>query len=133
MGLPATAGSTQDTAPAKAWHRIPDPDDDLARGGFLSWKHVAVGFELSGVFRGTLPGQYGDYGVIDTEDGRMQRFALPKLLAKRLAIVEPGQEIKIVYLGEQAGKNGQSYHRFDCYSFSLAPLDGSSKDDDVPF
>jgi hypothetical protein len=99
-------------------YRVPDPDDDSTRMGIISWSKVPIGFELSGHYRGTVAGPYGDLGVIDRPDGRPQKFASSALLRKRLSVVEEGQDIKIVYLGTRmpVKSSGGPYHTFDVYS-----------------
>jgi len=125
----------QHSTPELTWHRVPDPDDEPDTNRILSWGKVPVGYELTGSYRGTLDGKFGPIGVVELEDGASQRFGVPTLLARRLSVVERGQQIKIVYLGLKDGKN-TSYHTFDVYSAVLATEEGppdESDDGEVPF
>jgi hypothetical protein len=115
MSPPTTSSIQAITAP-DTWHRVPDPDDEPLRARILAWGKMSIGFELEGIYRGTIEGQFGPLGVVELADGRLQRFSLPAVLGKRLSIVDPGQEIRIVYMGTRVSKSDTTYHVFDVYS-----------------
>jgi hypothetical protein len=120
----------------RRWTRVSDPDE---AGGdrlpFIKWSEVDAEFELVGVYRGTQPGEFGDFGVIDREsDGRRQPFNLPAVLAKRLGAVEAGTTVRIVYLGKKPTQDGQrSFHDFDVYTAGPGGAASSDDDEEVPF
>src|SRR5262245_24389932 len=94
----ASMGTPEILQPEIVWHRLPDPDDEPDTNRILSWGKVPVGHEITGSFRGTREGKYGPVGVVELANGARQRFGLPTLLARRLSVVERGQQIKIIYL-----------------------------------
>ena len=125
-----TPPTTQTAPSSPTWHRVHDPDDTPDRARFITWGKVPLGTELTGIWRGALQGKYGEYGVVELSTGAKQPFGLPTLLARRLSLVEPGQEIRITYMGTAGGTGDKSpYHTFEVATrVPIAP-----GDEEVPF
>ena len=139
MTIPANL-STPPSKPEREWFSVPEPGD-TGTGRFLSWSKVPVGTEVTGKWLGVRDGEYGPIGAIELPGDRVQRFALPKILLTRLSIVDPGVDIKIIYLGTQVSKKDVVYHTFEVLSSMPIMLPGAAEpkalapgsDDDVPF
>ncbi len=102
---------------------------------------MPVGTEVTGKCLGVRDGEYGPIGAIELPGDRVQRFALPKILLTRLSIVDPGVDIKIIYLGTHVSKKDVVYHTFEVLSSTPIMLPAAAEpkalpagsDDDVPF
>ena len=94
------------------------------------------GFELIGTWQGRAANQFGEYGVLESADGRRIGFRLTKLLAKRVDLVKVGEKLRIVKRGIQRLGNGQTLLLIDLFSATPVhtPSNGDDiSDDDVPF
>ena len=110
------------------------------------FKFDTPGQELVGKWRGTKEGKYGDNGVIVTKDDGAQAFYISAAL-DQLVTMDVGTPIKIVYLGKEQLKNGNTFKQFDVFTWDPdkegddpvtkhdAPIEEpfEAKDDDVPF
>ena len=135
-GTPGVKTDATDTG----WRRVSDPDDAPDRTRFITWTKMPVGTELVGLYRGAQDGQYGPVGTLDLPDGTAQRFAMPTVLARRLSAVDPGQLIRVIYLGTRPGKGDKphAYHVFEVDTkapdfFPAEPGADGAEGDEVPF
>src|SRR6266849_8929873 len=120
MTIPTNLTSKQ-SKPEREWFRVLEPGDN-GSGRFLSWTKVPIGTEVTGKWLGVREGEYGPIGAIELPGDRVQRFALPKILLTRLSMVDPGVDIKIIYLGTPVSKKDVVYHTFEVFSSTLIAL-----------
>ncbi len=111
-------------------------------GGTWNYKEEEPGAE----FTGTLIKMEEGIGennskvyTFKTPDGEITSVWGSTVLDVRLGLIEPGEEVKIVYLGQVASdkRKGKSYHNFDVYhrpqAMKKVGASGSVNPEDVPF
>jgi len=70
-------------------------------GGQNIWIPTEEGEELIGKVVNKQEGSYGPQWVIEDKEGNEHRTPSHKVLQNRMTSVEPDNEVKIVYLGEE--------------------------------
>jgi len=93
---------------------------DLA---FFKFEHP--GDQIVGTWQGTREGKFGDNGLVLTKEKEQMAFSLTAAL-RDLKHVDPGTGVKIVYLGFQTSKAGNSFKSFNVFTW-----DPAKKDDDA--
>jgi hypothetical protein len=66
-------------------------------GSIIKWE--GPGQTVQGVWRGLRDGKFGALGIVEQLDGSRVSFSMGLILTERLATVEEGEEVKIVFLG----------------------------------
>ena len=82
--------------------------------GFFKWEEVRQTVE--GTWKGTVEGEHGELGQIETASGVFLSFPMHTVLTRVFEDIEEGTQVKIVYLGQQASKkSGHFYKNFDVF------------------
>ena len=80
---------------------------------FMKPKNMEEGEEIIGRFTGELENDYGKTFLIETADGTVG-INSTRALGDRMALINKGSEIKIVYLGRETNpKTKREFHAFD--------------------
>lgn len=98
-----------------AWERVATGDRSDA---FQKW--TQKGQTVEGVYRGLRDGKYGPNIQIDTKDRGLVSCNSTRLLMDKLNGLNPGDLVKIEYLGKRMGKSGREFMDFDVY-MDVAP------------
>jgi hypothetical protein len=78
----------------------------------LKWN--SVGQTVEGIYRGQREGKYGPLLVIQTPNGEVV-YGVKAVLKRKLQGIEPGDRIKIEYLGKRKGQSGVEYGDFQVF------------------
>jgi hypothetical protein len=100
------------------------------------FKFATEGDTLEGEWVGSSPSNkdgYAPNGKIKVDGNEtIQGFSLSAVL-RPLAEVPIGTKVKIVYLGRETGKTGQSYKNFDIFVEDPDQKEDDKSDAEVPF
>lgn len=82
-------------------------------GSIIKWDHE--GQVVEGVWAGTRDGKFGLLGDVKQADGKVVSVSMGAVLTDRLAGVEDGEMIRIVYMGQGKTKTGGKLNLFDVF------------------
>lgn len=82
-------------------------------GQIIKWDHE--GQAVEGVWVGTRDGKFGLLGDVKQADGKTVSVSMGAVLTDRLAGVEEGETIRIVYMGQGKTKTGGKLNLFDVF------------------
>ena len=93
-----------------AWERVATNDRSDA---FQKW--TQKGQTVEGVYRGLRDGKYGPNVQVKTKDRGLVSCNSTRLLIDKLNGLNPGDLVKIEYLGKVMGKSGREFMNFDVF------------------
>ena len=92
-----------------AWQQVGRPGFTGDRSPIHKWN--SVGQTVEGVYKGTREGKFGPLAIVQTSGGETA-CATSKLLMDKLKGLQPGDLVKIEYLGKKKGQSGYEYKDF---------------------